>query len=155
MPSASEFKQLLEQARDRLNDIKGILDTKLEALRVRLDTLHTDVQQVNGTLVAGLGQLITLGAYTNQALHHNAEQNDNIFEAKSIVVNVKGNVRFVWQFDERSLKNALSGRKKDDIYSIIGNYPSVVKAEVVIKPPWLSKYPSSIDRIHVVQKLDQ
>jgi len=83
------------------------------------------------------------------------ENNDNLFEAKNIVMNVKGNVRFVWQFDERSLKNALSGRKKDDIYSIMGNYPSVVKAEVIIKPPWLSKYPSSIDKIHVVQKLDQ
>ena len=85
MPSASEFKALLEQARDRLQDIKSILDTKLDELRTRLDTLHTDVQQVNtsvhqvnGTLVNGFGQLITQAAYTNQALHHNAQQNDTM-----------------------------------------------------------------------------
>lgn len=78
MASADEFKALL-------TDIKGILTTKLDALNASVQQVNASTQQVNasvqtvnGTLATGFGQLLVQAAYTNQALHHNAQQNDTM-----------------------------------------------------------------------------
>src|SRR5262245_21380659 len=67
MPSASDF----------FNQIKGI-NARLDDVNGKLDLLRAAVEHVDQTLQWGLGQLITLGLYTNQALYHNDEQNDTI-----------------------------------------------------------------------------
>jgi len=67
MPSASDF----------FNQIKGI-NARLDDVNGKLDLLRAAVEHVDQTLQWGFGQLITLGLYTNEALHHNAEQNDTI-----------------------------------------------------------------------------
>lgn len=87
-------------------------------------------------------------------VHSGQNTGDAIFSGSDMILNVKGNAHFVWQFDEQALKKALAGRKKGDTNPIMGNYPAIVKAEVVLKPLWLTKYPANTGRIHIVQKLD-
>ncbi len=81
MPSASDFFAELQGANARLDQIKtSVLSVKtsVDAVKTSTDAVHTAVQQVNTTLSTGFGQLVTLGVYTNEALAHNAKQNDTI-----------------------------------------------------------------------------
>jgi hypothetical protein len=74
MPSADDLFNQLVAANNRLEAIKGeLLDVKAAT-----DAVKVAVNQVNGTLTTGFGQLVTLGEYTNQALSQNAKQNDTI-----------------------------------------------------------------------------
>jgi hypothetical protein len=74
MPSADDLYNQLLDANNRLEAIKGdLLDIKAAT-----DAVTAAVNQVNGTLTTGFGELITLGQYTNQALSQNAKQNDTI-----------------------------------------------------------------------------
>jgi hypothetical protein len=74
MPSASEIFDQLVKANDNLVSIAG----KLDDLKASTDSVRAAVDQVQSTLAANFGQLITLTAYTNLALFHNDLQNDTI-----------------------------------------------------------------------------
>jgi hypothetical protein len=81
MPSASDFYNELKGANTRLDGVNGKLDEvkgKLDALKSATDAVKAAVDNANKTLSWGFGGLITLGNYTNQALHHNALQNDTM-----------------------------------------------------------------------------
>jgi hypothetical protein len=74
MPSADDLFNQLVAANNRLEAIKGnLLDVKAAT-----DAVKVAVNQVNGTLTTGFGQLVVLGQYTNEALSQNAKQNDTI-----------------------------------------------------------------------------
>ncbi len=72
-----------------------------------------------------------------------------------VVLSVKGNAHFVWQFDESKVVAELSGRSKADTNSIMRDYPAIEKAEVTIKPSWLTHYPSQSSKVHLIIDLGQ
>jgi len=74
MPSVDDVYNQLTDANTRLEQIKS----ELLDLKTSEDAVKTAVQQVNTTLTAGFGDLVTLGIYTNAALFQNAKQNDTI-----------------------------------------------------------------------------
>jgi hypothetical protein len=74
MPSASDIFDQLKLANQNLDSIAG----KLDNLTASTDSVRAAVDQVQNTLAANLGQLITLTAYTNLALFHNDLQNDTV-----------------------------------------------------------------------------
>jgi hypothetical protein len=88
MPSASDFLNELKGANTRLDGVTGRLDgantrlddvkNKLDALKTATDAVRGAVEQVQQTLKSGFTKLVTIGNYTNQALFHNAQQNDTI-----------------------------------------------------------------------------
>jgi hypothetical protein len=81
MPSSQDFFDRMGEIRDRLTDVNTKLqklDQNTDEVEPRLLDVRNAVQQVNGTLAFGFTQLIALGTYTNQALAHNAKQNDTI-----------------------------------------------------------------------------
>lgn len=73
MPSADDLFNQVVAANNRLEAIKGdLLDVK-----AAIDAAKSAVDQVNGTLTTGFGQLVVLGQYNNEALSQNAKQNDS------------------------------------------------------------------------------
>jgi hypothetical protein len=54
------------------------LFNQLVAANTKLDQIRTSLVDINATLTTGFNNLVTLGQYTNQALHHNDQQNDTI-----------------------------------------------------------------------------
>jgi hypothetical protein len=54
------------------------LFNQLVAANTKLDQIRTGLVDINATLTNGFNNLVTLGQYTNQALHHNDQQNDTI-----------------------------------------------------------------------------
>ncbi|OHA27279.1 MAG: hypothetical protein A3C06_00455 [Candidatus Taylorbacteria bacterium RIFCSPHIGHO2_02_FULL_46_13] len=81
-------------------------------------------------------------------------QDTNFWESDSLVLGVKGNAHFVWQFDEQKIITALVGIPKNQTDSIMRTHPAIAQAEVTIKPSWLTKYPSREKKIHITVKLD-
>lgn len=74
MPSVDDVFNKLVEANTKLQQIHddlGDLKDSTDAVKAAVDT-------VDGTLQQGFGELINQGAYTNQALAHNAKQNDTI-----------------------------------------------------------------------------
>jgi hypothetical protein len=62
---------------------------------------------------------------------------------------MSGTAPIVWQFDEEQLKSDLSGRNKEAIHTILGGYPSIDEAEVVIRPFWKGNFPENTEEIKI------
>jgi hypothetical protein len=60
---------------------------------------------------------------------------------QTVKVVVKGNADFVWHFDEESLKQDLAGKQREALKTILTGYPSIKKAEAIIRPFWRSTFP--------------
>ena len=81
MPSAQQIFEVLLQVESHLNGVKPKLDqidSSVDAVKSATDQVRGAVEDVNDTLKKGFGDLITLQTYANEALAHNAEQNDTI-----------------------------------------------------------------------------
>lgn len=60
---------------------------------------------------------------------------------------VTGDVQLVWKTDEGALRADLVGKKKSEVESVLNNYPSISKADVVIRPFWKRSFPDDITNI--------
>ncbi|MDQ5883306.1 MAG: hypothetical protein QG654_219 [Patescibacteria group bacterium] len=76
-------------------------------------------------------------------------------DVDSISVSVKGNTEIIWEIDEQAIKDVLVGVKERKFESIIGEFKSIEKAELQIKPIWKTTVPSEIDRINVVNTISE
>lgn len=62
---------------------------------------------------------------------------------------VTGDVQLVWKTDEGALRADLVGKKKSEVESVLNNYPSISKADVVIRPFWKRSFPDDITNITI------
>lgn len=67
-----------------------------------------------------------------------------------IEFNLKGETLLVWKFDELKLKEDLIGKKKAELPEIISKYPSIVKADVTLRPFWKRSFPSVPKKIKLI-----
>src|SRR3989344_6102512 len=84
---------------------------------------------------------------------HNSTQKA-LWEAGNLSLSVSGNAHFVWQFDEKKVKEDLEGKPKQATNGVMQKYSAIEQAEVILKPMWLQSYPSNPDKIHIKLKLD-
>jgi len=68
---------------------------------------------------------------------------------------IEGRIEYVWVTDINKLKVALAGKKRKDLKSILEDFPSISKAEAIIKPFWKRKYPTNTSKIEAVIDLEQ
>jgi hypothetical protein len=62
---------------------------------------------------------------------------------------LNGPLTFISQFDESRLKNDLLNKKKGELTTILLGYPSIKKADAVIRPFWKGTFPADINDIKV------
>ncbi len=60
-----------------------------------------------------------------------------------------GTSSIFWDFDDNLLKERLSGIDKGDYQMIFKDFPTIEKAEVVLKPFWLRSFPEDTKRIKI------
>lgn len=63
---------------------------------------------------------------------------------EEISFSLKGESIFVWKFDEEKLKTLIAGTQKDEVKNILIEFPSIVRAEVIIRPFWKRSFPVKI-----------
>jgi hypothetical protein len=77
------------------------------------------------------------------------------WEDEEFEFTVDGNVHIVWTFDEEKLKDDLAGRAKAALPTILSGYPSIDKAEVILRPFWKRSFPDKVEKIKIEQNLDK
>lgn len=65
-----------------------------------------------------------------------------------------GNATLIWLFDEEKLKNDLVGRDKEAIHTILSGYPSIERAEVIVRPFWRRSFPDTAEEIKIERNLE-
>ncbi len=60
-----------------------------------------------------------------------------------------GPVKIQWLFDAAKIKLDIAGKARKDLQTILGTYRGIEKAEVIVKPFWLTNLPSDIANITV------
>lgn len=73
----------------------------------------------------------------------------NPADAKAIRFTLRGNAHIVWLYDAEKLKSTLAGKQKSELLAALSNFPTLEKADLVIRPFWSSTIPSNIGKITV------
>lgn len=76
------------------------------------------------------------------------------WEEEEFEFTVEGSVHIVWTFDEERLKEDLAGRAKVALPTILSGYPSINKAEVVLRPFWKRSFPDKVGKIKIEKNLE-
>jgi len=103
------------------------------------------------TLGLEKGQEIIKVYGVSKLLFDIATTNFNPEKDTSLSFKLGGTVSVVWTLDEDIVKKALAGKGKNELSSVLGSYPSVVKAESYIVPLWQNFYPDNVEKIKVEQ----
>lgn len=80
---------------------------------------------------------------------------EDLLSSDQMSFEVTGDSAIVWKTDENALRADLLGRKKGDVQSVLGNYPSIAKADVIIRPFWKRSFPDQISDITVKRVVDK
>ncbi len=64
-------------------------------------------------------------------------------DADSVKLIVNGDADFVWMFDKQNLIKDLAGKQKDALLTILTGYPTIDKAEAIIRPFWRKTFPKN------------
>ena len=67
----------------------------------------------------------------------------NLAEVKTLRFMLTGDTRIVWRFDEAKLRDALVGRPKGDLAATLASFPTIEKADLVLKPFWSGTFPKN------------
>ncbi|MDO8619955.1 MAG: hypothetical protein Q7R64_01235 [bacterium] len=70
-------------------------------------------------------------------------------EVKSIRFTLDGSAKVVWLFDGEKLRDALAGKPKGELLKTLSSFPTVEKAELVIRPFWSRTFPNNPKKITV------
>lgn len=76
------------------------------------------------------------------------------WEAEAVSFSLKGSVKLIWKYDEKSLKESLAGRSKEALPTILSGFPSIQEAKVSVQPFWRQTFPSNEEKITVKQSLE-
>lgn len=76
------------------------------------------------------------------------------WEQDTIRVSVQGNTTVIFVFNEDTLRADLAGRSKDALTTVLSGYPSIDRAEAVVRPFWKRSFPEA-DDIKIVEMLDE
>ncbi|MDB5194247.1 MAG: hypothetical protein JWN50_261 [Parcubacteria group bacterium] len=87
-------------------------------------------------------QTIAIPNLEDLAFSFSGSAPDNLLTATQISFQVSGTTTAVWVVDEAALKKDLSGQSKNDLGSILKNYPGVASADAIIRPFWKTSFPS-------------
>lgn len=60
---------------------------------------------------------------------------------------------FVWEYDEQSLRNDLSGLPKSALRNVITAYDSIAGAQVTMKPFWRTRFPVVTEDIEISEEI--
>ena len=76
------------------------------------------------------------------------------WEQDTIRVSVQGNTTVIFIFNEDALRADLAGRSKGALTTVLSGYPSIERAEAVVRPFWKRSFPEA-DDIKIIEMLDE
>lgn len=96
------------------------------------------------------GSAIKITNFNNLVFTVSNKTNTNPIQGGVVTFNIKGPVHFEWVVDDLKLQKDLIGKSKKDIASVLTKYPSIVKAEAVVRPFWKTSFPTKPVSIKII-----
>lgn len=90
-----------------------------------------------------------LGTALESLLFSSEPLSDKPWQKGSLTLALKGRTTLKWSFDEERLKQDLLGQPKDRVPTVLKAYPSIERAEVIIRPFWRSTLPNDASDITI------
>jgi citrate lyase gamma subunit/flagellar basal body-associated protein FliL len=78
----------------------------------------------------------------------------NPADLSTLSINVTGGAKFIWQTDTEQLSSAIAGKNKRELKNELEEFPSIKRAEAVLRPFWKSSFPEDIDKIEIVEIME-
>jgi hypothetical protein len=81
---------------------------------------------------------------------------ENVFNPEtstSLNFSLKGDVNFVWVFDENKLKTELLGISKSNAVTVISTYDTIKEAKIETHPFWNQTIPQDSNKVKLVNLL--
>lgn len=75
-------------------------------------------------------------------------------EEDGLNLNISGKTEFEWITDFELLTSKLASKNRKDMKDILQEFPSIVRAEAVIKPFWKKSFPSKAEKIKIIEGTD-
>lgn len=75
----------------------------------------------------------------------------DISDDESIRFDLTGDVRVIWTFDKEQLREDLNGLQKTALPSVLSGYPSIERAESVIRPFFKQSFPEDTSEIDIIE----
>jgi hypothetical protein len=69
--------------------------------------------------------------------------------AETLRFRLSGSIRAVWLFGEGELREALVGKQRSDLASVVSAFPAIEKVDLVIRPFWKKSFPDDASKIRV------
>jgi hypothetical protein len=77
--------------------------------------------------------------------------NSNIAEITGFEFKLEGRPLIIWEYDEGKLKTDLVNKNRTALNTVLGGYPAIEQAKAVIRPFWKSTFPTSLDKIDLIE----
>ncbi len=81
--------------------------------------------------------------------------NSDISVNDSLSFKLVGKPQIIWEYDEGKLKTDLLNANRTALPNILKAYPSIKKAEAVIRPFWKTKFPTSLNEIELIEVIEE
>jgi len=149
----SDIQDINEQTEVGADTIEVVQRAKLHAFIFDKENFSN---YLAGMLVTGFTQddrVIILNLTDLNFTLINKEQISPVAD-EEIQFSLLGNPQFIWIFDEEDLSNKLAGQSKDELKSILAQFLSIAKAEVVLRPFWKQSFPDDPRDIKVEQVIE-
>ncbi len=76
---------------------------------------------------------------------------ERLWEQEEISLDIVGATTVIWNYDAEKLAGDLSGRSKDALTTVLSGYPSIERAEAVIRPFWKGSFPEDSAEVKIVE----
>jgi hypothetical protein len=90
--------------------------------------------------------------YTD-TLSFTKKEADHVTSTSTLSILIEGKPRVVWQSDSDKIKDLVKGNKRDEFKPLMKTINSIESAEISFSPLWLSRFPSEVSRIFVIESL--
>ena len=106
---------------------------------------------IGRSLVPSLGaeEHVTVQNLEDLAFTFKDKETTNPSNSTNLSFFLRGTPRVVWVFDEETLRGDLVGKPKSELKTLLSGFPSINKAEVVLRPVWKRTFPKDVKNIKV------
>lgn len=72
-------------------------------------------------------------------------------EAQTLRFTLKGSAKITWLYDEDKLRLALAGKPRDELSEVLSDFPTIEKADFIIRPFWSRSFPRNSKKVSIEQ----
>lgn len=145
--SSVTFEDLPQSSSGETNSANVNLRGHLYGIMFKRSDLSEELAKNKTAFTAS--ENVEIVSYDNLRFSFSGNPPTELLPLNKINFKVAGAATLAWRTDEVALKSDLKGRGKKEVSSILKNYPTIISADVSLRPFWKTAFPDEIKKIAV------